>query len=680
MTHEPPRPPPAATAPASAGPASPEPAAAAPPTPEPPLSQARRLRLFLRHVAVETGNGAVVIVLLAMVALPTAAALWRRVTGQSLVSAAVLVQHLTLWIGFLGALLATRAAKHLHLTTLDLVPAGRPRDLVKLGTSWVAAGVCAVLAFASAKLVRAETEGSRQIVAGIPFWWSMTVMPVACGAMALVFAWRTGPGPGRWARRLAGLAVIALVLLLGEAALPDPQGWPLAPLGALGQAFSATAAGLRGALGPLATPAFLVWGFGALVVAAFLLGAPVFVGMAGLAMVLFVKDGTPVAAVPTQTFTLVSSPTLAAIPLLTVAGYVLAEGGAAQRLVRAYRGLFGWMPGGLAVMSVVVAALFTTFTGASGVTILALGGLLLPSLLEERYPEGFSVGLVTASGSLGLLFPPSLPVILYGVVAGTAIDDLFIGGLLPGILMIVLVAAYGMWVGVKVKAPRQSFRAGEALRSLWEAKWDLGLPTLVVVAVASGFATIVEASAIAAAYSLLVEMVVFRKIHPMRDLPRVLLDAGTLVGSVLILLGVALGLTSWFVDAEIPTQLVEWMTTHVRSPALFLLMLNVVLLVLGSVLEIYSAIVVVAPLVAPLGKAYGIDAVHLGVVFLANLELGFLLPPMGLNLFLSAQRFHKPLPSVYRMAMPFLLIMSVGVLLVTYLEPITTGVVRLVKG
>jgi C4-dicarboxylate transporter DctM subunit len=397
-------------------------------------------------------------------------------------------------------------------------------------------------------------------------------------------------------------------------------------------------------------------------------------------MVLFVKDGTPVAAVPTQTFTLVSSPTLAAVPLLTVAGYVLAEGGAAQRLVKAYRGLFGWMPGGLAVMAVVVAALFTTFTGASGVTILALGGLLLPSLLEENYPEGFSVGLVTAAGSLGLLFPPSLPVILYGVVAGTAIEDLFIGGLVPGVLMIVLVAAYGMWMGVRCRAPRQAFRPREALRSLWAAKWDLGLPTLVVVVVVSGFATIVEASAIAAAYALFVELVVFRELDPFSQLPQVLLDAGTLVGSVLILLGVALGLTSWFVDAEIPTRLVEWMTAHVRSPALFLLMLNVVLLVLGSVLEIYSAIVVVAPLVAPLGRAYGIDAVHLGVVFLANLELGFLLPPMGLNLFLSAQRFGKPLPFVYRKSMPFLIIMSVGVLLITYLEPMTTGVVRLFKG
>jgi len=659
-----------------------DPAQAPLPVSEPPESvrALRRVREVGKRISVEAGNLAVVLVLLGMVALPVVAALWRRLTGQSLVSAAVLVQHLTLWIGFLGALLATRAGKHLHLTTLDLVPAGHARNLVKLVTNWVSAAVTAVLAYAAAKLVRAETESPRLVVAGIPFWWSMTVMPVACLAMSMVFAWRSEPGRWRWLKRLGGLAVVALVLLWGEAALPDPGGWPLARLGVWGREFSAAAGALRSLLGPLATPGALVWTFGTAVVLAFLLGAPVFVGMAGMAMVLFVKDSTPVAAVPTQTFTLVSSPTLAAVPLLTVAGYILAEGGAAQRLVRAYRGLFGWMPGGLAVMATVVAALFTTFTGGSGVTILALGGLLLPSLLEEKYPEGFSVGLVTAAGSLGLLFPPSLPVILYSVVAGTPIEDLFLGGFLPGTLMIVMVGAYGVWTGVKHGAPRQPFRPREAFASLWVAKWDLGLPTLVVVAVISGFATIVEASAMAAAYALVVELVIFREIKPFSGLPKVLLDAGTLVGSVLILLGVALGLTSWFVDAEIPTQLVEWMTTHVRSPALFLLMLNVVLLVLGSVLEIYSAIVVVAPLVAPLGKAYGIDAVHLGVVFLANLELGFLFPPMGLNLFLSAQRFGKPLPYVYKKAFPFLIIMSAGVLLITYLEPITTGVVRLVKG
>jgi C4-dicarboxylate transporter DctM subunit len=625
------------------------------------------------------GDLFVVLVLLAMVALPVVASLWRRFTGESIPSATVLVQHLTLWSGFLGALLATRAGKHLHLTTLDLFPEGTGREVVEVFTGWVSAAVTAVLAYAAAKLVHVESE-SRLVIGGIPFWWSMSVMPVTLASMSVVFAWRANPGRFRWLIRLGGLSVVLLTFLWSEASLPDPGSWPLDSLGAPGRAFAATAAGFRSLLGPLATPGAIVWTFGAAVGIAFLLGAPVFVGMAGIAMVLFVKDSTPVAAVPTQTFTLVSSPTLAAIPLLTVAGYVLAEGGAAQRLVRAYRGLFGWMPGGLAVMTVAVAALFTTFTGASGVTILALGGLLLPSLLEDGYPEGFSVGLVTASGSLGLLFPPSLPVILYGVVAGTAIEDLFIGGLVPGILMIVLVAAYGVWMGVRCKAPRQKFRPAEALRSIWVAKWDLGLPTLVIVVVVSGFATIVEASAMAAAYALFVELVVFRELKPFTQLPKVLLDAGTLVGSVLILLGVALGLTSWFVDAEIPTQLVAWMTSHVKSPALFLLMLNVVLLVLGSVLEIYSAIVVVAPLVAPLGVAYGIDPVHLGVVFLANLELGFLFPPMGLNLFLSAQRFGKPLPFVYKKAFPFLVIMSAGVLLVTYLEPMTTGVVRLFKG
>jgi C4-dicarboxylate transporter DctM subunit len=648
-------------------------------TPAGPDGPLRRVRGLAKRGATSLANLFVVVVLLSMVALPVVSSLWRRFTGQSITSATVLVQHLTLWVGFLGALLATRYGKHLHLTTLDLFPDGPGRQAVQVFTRWVAAAVTAVLAYAAARLVHVESE-ARMVVGGIPFWWSMLVMPVTLAAMSLTFAWKADPGPRRRLLRAAGLAVVFLTFLWSEAALPDPGSWPLDSLGAPGRAFAGMAAGFGKFLGPLATPSALVWTFGSAVALAFLLGAPVFVGMAGIAMVLFVKDATPVAAVPTQTFTLVSSPTLAAIPLLTVAGYVLAEGGAAQRLVRAYRGLFGWMPGGLAVMTVVVAAIFTTFTGASGVTILALGGLLLPSLLEDGYPEGFSVGLVTAAGSLGLLFPPSLPVILYGVVAGTAIEDLFIGGLVPGILMIVLVAAYGVWMGVRFKAPRQKFLPAEAFRSMWEAKWDLGLPTLVILVVLTGFATIVEASAIAAAYALFVELVIFRDLKPFGRLPGVLLDAGTLVGSVLILLGVALGLTSWFVDAEIPTQLVNWMTAHVKSPALFLLMLNVVLLVLGSVLEIYSAIVVVAPLVAPLGVAYGIDPIHLGVVFLANLELGFLLPPMGLNLFLSAQRFGKPLPFVYRKAFPFLVIMSVGVLLVTYLEPITTGVVRLVKG
>jgi tripartite ATP-independent transporter DctM subunit len=591
--------------------------------------------------------------LLAMVLLPAASTVSRRLTGRELPGASVLAQHITLWVGFLGALLATISGQHLALSTIDLLPAGWPRRAARFFGQAISAATCALLAWASIQLVRAEWGGFGLVAFGIRVAWSQLVMPAGFCVMALRFAWRAGDvalgtrAGGKWTLRAAALAIAAAAFLLGQAT----------PGAALG------------------TVLLLV------VAAAFLLGAPVFVGMAGVAMVLFFREGgaQAIAAVPTATFNLVSSATLPAIPLLTAAGYVLAEGGAARRLVRAYKGLFGWMPGGVAVMATFVCAVFTTFTGASGVTILALGGLLLPSLLEDRYPEGFSVGLVTAAGSLGLLFPPSLPVILYGVVAQAPIEHLFLGGLLPGLLMIVLVAAYGVRVGLKAGAPRTPVRPREALSAVWAAKWDLGLPTLVIVAVVSGFATVVEAAALAAAYAITVELVIFRSIHPLRDLPRVLVHASSLVGSVLILLGAALGVTSWFVDAEIPTRLVEWMTAHVRSPALFLLMLNAVLLVLGSVLEIYSAIVVLAPLVAPLGVAYGVDPIHLGVVFLANLELGFLFPPMGLNLFLSASRFQKPLPWVYRKSLPFLLIMSAGVLAITYLPAITTGVVSLLR-
>ena len=589
----------------------------------------------------------VALLLLAMVLLPAASTALRRLTGRELPGASILAQHITLWVGFLGALLATASGRHLALSTLELVPEGWPRRSARLFGQAVSAAICALLAWASLQLVRAEWEGFGFVAFGIRVAWSQLVMPIGFAVMSLRFAWRAGDGfagGAAWTARAGALAVAAAAFLLGQAT-------PSATLGAV---------------------LLLV------VAAAFLLGIPVFVAMAGIAMALFFRESGPIgiAAVPTATFNLVSSSTLPAIPLLTAAGYVLAEGGAARRLVRAYKGLFGWMPGGVAVMATFTCAVFTTFTGASGVTILALGGLLLPALLEDHYPEDFSVGLVTAAGSLGLLFPPSLPVILYGVVAQAPLEHLFIGGLLPGLLMILIVSAYGVWMGRKSNAPRNPLRPREAARALWDAKWDLGLPLLVIVSVGSGYATVTEAAALAAAYAIVVELVVFRSIQP-RDLPRVLVHASALVGSVLILLGCALGVTSWFVDAEVPSRLVQWMTQHVTSPALFLLMLNAVLLVLGSVLEIYSAIVVLAPLVAPLGEAYGIERIHLGVVFLANLELGFLFPPMGLNLFLSASRFGKPLPWVYRKALPFLLIMSAGVLAITYLPWMTTGVVAL---
>jgi tripartite ATP-independent transporter DctM subunit len=577
-------------------------------------------------------------ILLMMTALPVGEAVARKVFRTSIPGAGVYVQHGTLWIGFVGALLATRRGKHLGLSTAEMLPKGWKRTAVQLLGAMVTTAVVALLAYASVKLVLADRLREDTLAGGIPEWWSELIMPVVLTAMGLRAAWR-------------------------------------APLGWKGRAACLLAVGLAFSLGLFADhAAAFAWPVALFIAVAFVLGAPVFAAMGGLAMLLFFSDGTPIASVPTEIFRLVASPTLPAIPLLTFAGYILSEGGSARRLVAAYQSALGWMPGGMAVMACFVCAIFTTFTGASGVTILALGGLVLPALIKEGYPEGFSLGLVTASGSLGLLFPPSLPVILYGVVAGVAIEKLFLAGLVPGILMVLLVAAYGIWNGVRAKVPRHKFEPLGALRDLWAAKWDLGLPVLVIVAVASGFATIVEAAAIAAFYALIVEVLIFHEIHPWKQLPVVVADAATLVGAVLILLGVALGLTSYFVDAQIPEALLGWVTAHIHSQAVFLLVLNALLLVLGSVLEIYSAIVVLAPLLVPLGVAFHIDPVHLGVVFLANLELGFLFPPMGLNLFLSAQRFNKPLPMLYKRALPFLAIMSIGVLIITYVPAVTTGV------
>lgn len=585
---------------------------------------------------------------LAMVALPTAQTLARRL-GTELTGATVVVQHLTLWLGFVGAALATATGKHLALSTSEAIPP-RFRRVSSFITRAVTTMVCALLTVASYRVVLADSANSKMIIQGVPAIWSEAVMPIAFGLMAL---W-TAFGPSWVAHQR------------------QPMGWVEAAVGAASLL-------LTFALGFAAPNPVLIWALGIGLGVGFLLGSPVFVGLAGLAMVLFFKDLTPIAAVPGELFSLTTKSSLAAIPLLTIAGYVLAEGGAAKRLVKAYQGFFGWLPGGVALMATFVCAIFTTFTGGSGVTILALGGLLVPMLIEQKYPEGFSHGLVTSAGSLGLLFPPSLPVLLYAVVAEVPVEHLYLGGLVPGLLMMGLVGAWGVVVGVKHKVARVPFMAKDAGRGLWEAKWDLGLPLVVIVTVVTGFGTVVEAAALGCAYALIVEMAVFRTIHPVRDLPRVFATASTLVGSVIVLMGVATGLAAWFVDAEVPTRLLEWTQSHVKSPWVFLLALNVGLLLLGSVLEIYAAIVVLAPLVAPIGAAYGIDPVHLGVVFLANLELGFLFPPMGLNLFLASSRFQKPLPYFYARTLPFLLILAVGVLLITYLDFMTTGVVRLLK-
>ena len=576
--------------------------------------------------------------------LPLLDAVGRPLGGLHVPGSAEWVKHATLVMAFFGALLAARATQHLTLSTAELLGSGRARRLARLFSNSVAASVTAVLARASVDLVRVGRQEGNVLPGGVPEWILTIVMPLGLALLALHFAWAASE---RLSGRLVALAAVATAFGLGL--VPQLAAHVVVPLALV-------------------------------ILLAALLGAPVFVAMGGIALLLFFRDGTPVSAVPAEIYRLVASPTLPAIPLLTAAGYVLAEGKASVRLVRFFRALFGWTPGGLAVMVTAVCALFTTFTGGSGVTIIALGGLVYPILRDDGYPEGFSLGLVTAAGSLGLLFPPSLPVILYSVVAQVPADALYLAGLVPGTLLVTMTAAWGIRQGktqARAGAPLSRFSLGEVARSGWAAKWELLLPVLVVVLFASGVTSMVEAAAAACAYAVVVSCFVQGDIPFGRPLARVLLKAGALMGAVLLLLSVAMGLTSWLVDAQVPAALLDLVRRNIHSPVVFLIVLNAVLLVLGSVLEIYSAIVILAPLVAPMGAAFGIDPVHLGIVFLANLELGFLFPPVGLNLLLASSRFGKPLTALYRHVLPFLLIRGVGVLLITYLTALSLALPRL---
>lgn len=574
--------------------------------------------------------------------LPLSNAVGRPLGGLHVPGSDPMLQQLTIWLTFVGGLFALREGKHLTLSTAEFLGEGRRWSAAaRLFSYAVATSVTAVLAYGAWGVVMADRQEGSVLPVGLPVWVSELVMPAALALIAVRFALRASP-QWRW-RALAGVAVAAT---FGLVLLPRPTG-------------------------------AAVWLLALVVLAATLLGAPVFIAMAGIGLLLFFAESTPVSAVPAEIYRLVASPTLPAIPLLTACGYILAESRAAHRLVRFFRAVFGWMPGGIAVLVAGVCAVFTTFTGGSGVTIIALGGLVYPILREDGYPEGFSLGLVTAAGSLGLLFPPSLPVILYSVVANVPADSLYLAGLLPGFILVLLVAAYGVLVGNRVRAPRAAFSARELLAATWEAKWELSVPVLVVALFASGYASMVEAAAAAAAYAVIIECFVTRDIHVFRELPAVLLKAAALVGGVLLLLASAMGLTSYLVDAQVPDHLLAAVKLHIHSPLVFLLALNVLLLVLGSVLEIYSAIVVLTPLVVPLGVAFGVDPVHLGVIFLANLEMGFLFPPVGLNLFLSSSRFGTPIVKLYRHVLPFLLILGVGVLLITYVPAFSLGIFKL---
>ena len=406
-----------------------------------------------------------------------------------------------------------------------------------------------------------------------------------------------------------------------------------------------------------------------------LFGAPIFAVISGLALFLLFSSQIDSSAMIIEMYRIVTTPILVAIPLFTFAGYLLSESGAPKRLIRLSDAILGWLPGGLSIIALLACAIFTALTGATGLTIIALGGILFPAMVQGRYPERFSLGLLTTSGTLGLLFPPSLPLIIYAIVAKVGIDQLFLAGILPGVLLVVLLSAFSVQKAIFSEIPRTKFNLSEVFKALREMIWELPLPVVVLGGIYSGYFVVSEAAAITATYVLLIEAVIYRDIK-WKELPQIMRKSMVLVGGILIILGAALGLTNYLIDQEIPMRMLDFFKAHITSPFVFLVVLNLFLLAVGCVMGIFSALTVVIPLITPIAHAYGIHPIHLGIIFLTNLEIGASIPPLGINLFISSIRFEKPVLRLYLASLPFIAILLIGLAIITYVPWLSLALLK----
>ncbi len=404
-------------------------------------------------------------------------------------------------------------------------------------------------------------------------------------------------------------------------------------------------------------------------------GAPLFAVISAFTLLLLFSGQIDSSAMIIEMYRMATTPILVAIPLFTFAGYLLSESGAPKRLIRLSDAILGWLPGGLSMIALVTCALFTALTGATGLTIIALGGILFPAMLQGRYPEKFSLGLLTTSGTLGLLFPPSLPLIIYAIVAKVRIDQLFLAGILPGILLVVLLSSFSIYKAIVSDVPRKQFNLVEVFQALKGMIWELPLPIVVLGGIYSGYFAVSEAAAITAVYVLLIEVVIYRDVNG-RELPRVMRKSMVLVGGILIILGAALGLTNYLIDEQVPMKMMDLIKVHIESPIVFLVVLNFFLLAVGCIMGTFSALIVVVPLIPPIAQAYGIHPIHIGIIILTNLEIGASIPPLGINLFISSIRFEKSILRLYLASLPFIGVLLFALAIITYLPWLSLALLK----
>ena len=576
---------------------------------------------------------------LILISFPIFQILGRYISFFSIPASQEIVQHMTLWIGFIGAVIAARSNKLLSVVREPVFDGSTKVSWPKFFVHVFSLSIVFVLSISYLKMIQIGFQYPDYIAPYIPTWFAQAIIPVG-----LILIWyqmiMTSSTDLKYRVLLTVISIIPTIIL---------YFWQF----------------------PLANP-LLLWTKVLFAISLVAFGLPIFILLASLSIFFFLSEPSEwatnydlISTISDSAYRIVVSPTLAAIPIFTLAGYILAESNISERLIRFFKASLGWLPGSTVLIVVLLCAFFTALTGGSGVTILALGAILYPILIHDGYSKQFSLGIITTAGSLGLLFPPSLPAIIYSVTAGINPLELFKQALIPAIFLMSIMFFYGLYKRPKSKKIER-FVFNDAFETAKIAKWEIAIPLLIILSLFSGFATLVESAALLVLYVLTVELYIFRDIS-FKNLPKIIIDCSTLVGGVLIILGFAMGFTGYLVDAQIPLKILNFVQSTISSKIIFLLALNILLLIVGCLMDVFSAIIVVVPLIAPLATYFGIDPFHLAIIFIANLELGYITPPVGMNLYLSSYRFEKDMPTIYSATLPFFFIRLIGVILITYI-------------